>query len=263
MVSVIKKKAKNIKLLRDLYFLMGPFKEFFRFSLFSFISKYIWFFKTYRSFKKDRNPFFTKLEFYPCLFDNTEFTPVEPIYFFQDAWAARKIFELKPKYLVDVGSYVKTMSIISQFIPVIMVDIRPIKLNLKGLNFVEGSILDLPFKDEEIEIISSLCVVEHIGLGRYGDELDAFGSEKAIKELKRVVKVGGWILFSVHVDKENKIYFNAHRAFTRNYILELFEDCCELYEEKYIYGNNLEEKYDPEKGFGTGLYLFRKVRPCS
>ncbi|MFT6127438.1 MAG: hypothetical protein ACJAVA_001928 [Flavobacteriaceae bacterium] len=26
------------------------------------------------------------------------------------------------------------------------------------------------------------------------------------------------------LDYENKIYFNAHRAFTREYVLELFDD---------------------------------------
>lgn len=87
------------------------------------------------------------------------------------------------------------------------------------LFFKKGSILELPFEDNSIQTLSSLCVVEHIGLGRYGDPVDSFGSEKAIKELKRVLQVGGIILFSVPVDNENKIYFNAHRAFAREYIL--------------------------------------------
>ena len=32
-------------------------------------------------------------------------------------------------------------------------------------------------------------VVEHIGLGRYGDHLDADGSVKAINEIKRVLNI--------------------------------------------------------------------------
>ena len=94
-------------------------------------------------------------------------------------------------------------------------------------------------------------------MGRYGDPLDPFGSEKAIKELKRVLKVGGVVLFSVPVDKENKIYFNAHRAFTREYILELFEGF-EVLDEKYHYGSKMYDNYDEAKGFGTGLYMFKK-----
>lgn len=59
------------------------------------------------------------------------------------------------------------------------------------------------------------------------------------------------------VDDDNRIYFNAHRAFTREYILELFNDM-ELIEEKYIYQRELYNMYDKTKGFGTGLFYFRK-----
>jgi SAM-dependent methyltransferase len=138
-----------------------------------------------------------------------------------------------------------------------MIDIRPIELELPNLSFKEGSILELPLEDSSVETLSSLCVVEHIGLGRYGDPIDAFGSEKAINELRRVLKTGGILLFSIPVDKENKIYFNAHRAFTREYILELFEGF-EVLDEKYHYGTKMYNSYDAKKGFGTGLYKLRK-----
>ncbi|MHA3098251.1 DUF268 domain-containing protein [Acinetobacter brisouii] len=187
-----------------------------------------------------------------------KYTPLEPTYFFQDSWAAKHIFILKPKHHYDVGSSVKTMGILSQFTPITLIDIRPIELELPNLYFKKGSILSLPFKDNSLDTISSLCVVEHIGLGRYGDEIDAYGSEKAIKELKRVLKIGGVILFSVPVDDDNKIYFNAHRAFTRSYILELFCDF-EVLDEKYHYGKDLCGEYDKLKGFGTGLYMLRKL----
>lgn len=128
---------------------------------------------------------------------------------------------------------------------------------MPNLHFQKGSILDLPFEDNSIDSLSSLCVVEHIGLGRYGDPVDSFGSEKAIAELKRVLRVGGVLLFSVPVDNVNRVYFNAHRAFTRDYILELFEDFS-IVDEKYHYGTKLYDSYDTEKGFGTGLYMMKK-----
>ena len=207
----------------------------------------------------EKNTKFQTTRWTPCLHDNLSYTPLEPTYFFQDSWAAKHIFELKPKHHYDIGSSAQTMGILSQFVPVTMVDIRPIELELDDLSFIEGSILDLPFKENSLETLSSLCVVEHIGLGRYGDPVDQFGSEKAIKELKRVLQVGGVILFSVPVDRENKIYFNAHRAFTRDYILELF-DGFELLDEKYQYEKILFDKYDANKGFGTGLYMLRKEK---
>jgi ubiquinone/menaquinone biosynthesis C-methylase UbiE len=149
------------------------------------------------------------------------------------------------------------VGIISQFAPTVMVDIRPLGIKLPGLSFIEGDITKLPFKDGEIESLSSICVIEHIGLGRYGDPLDQFGTEKAARELSRVLAPGGSLYISVPIDAENKTYFNAHRAFTRNYILSLFEGL-KLKEEKYIYGNDLFDSYDPNKGFGTGLYHLAK-----
>jgi SAM-dependent methyltransferase len=196
-------------------------------------------------------------DIHPCLSDKTATTPIEPTYFLQDAWAAGRVFRIRPKHHYDIGSSVKTLGIISQFVPTTMVDIRPVEIQLDDFHFLAGSILALPFKDASIESLSSLCVVEHVGLGRYGDKLDPWGSEKAIAELKRVLKTGGHLLVSVPVDTVSRIYFNAHRAFTRAHVLELFKDLT-LMEEKYIYGSALYERYETSKGFGTGLFHFVK-----
>ena len=257
---MLKQKLKNNKLIRDIYFLLQGTKDFFTFKPILLIKQYSWFLGQFKIFKQmEENSKFKRIEWFPCLHDKLSHTPLEPTYFFQDSWAAKQIFNLKPKHHYDVGSSAKTIGILSQFVPITMIDIRPIELELDNLFFKKGSILELPFKDNSIETLSSLCVVEHIGLGRYGDPIDPFGSEKAIVELKRILKVGGIILFSVPVDIENKIYFNAHRAFTREYILELF-DGFSLIEEKYQYGTKLFDSYDPYKGFGTGLYMLRKEK---
>ena len=254
----MKNKLKRNIIVRNIYFLFLEIKDFFRFQPITLIKQYLWFMKQLKSLKAmKKNKKFEKLEYYPCLFDNLKYTPIEPTYFFQDSWAAKKIFELKPDHHYDIGSSVKTVGILSQFVPITMVDIRPVNIKLDNLNFIKGDIMKLPFKDNSIESLSSLCVVEHIGLGRYGDRLDSYGSERAIEEIKRVLKIGGVLLFSVPVDNENKIYFNAHRAFTKDYILELF-DGFHLVEEKYIYGTKMFNNYDPTKGFGTGLYMFKK-----
>lgn len=218
------------------------------------------FFRSYQRYQNlPENKYFSleTANLYPRLFDDTEGTSVDPVYFYQDAWCAKKIFEAKPAYHTDIASHLPTIGIISQFVPTTMVDIRPPAVTLPQLSFVKGSILALPFRDGEISSLSSICVIEHIGLGRYGDHLDQFGSEKAARELARVLAPDGNLYISVPVDSENKVYFNAHRAFTRDYILELFKSLS-LIEEKYIYGNNLSDSYDATKGFGTGLYHFKK-----
>jgi len=257
---MIRKILKKNKSIRELYFFSLGMNSFFNFQPVLLIKQYVWFLKQFKHFRGMKaNHACQKVKWFPCLSDNLSHTPLDATYFFQDTWAASKIFKLKPERHVDVGSSAMTMGILSQFVPVTMIDIRPIELEIDGLSFQKGSILALPFDDEVVETISSLCVVEHIGLGRYGDSIDPFGSEKAIVELKRVLKIGGVILFSVPVDSENKIYFNAHRAFTRDYILELFSDF-KILDEKYHYGTSMYDEYDNNKGFGTGLFMLKKEK---
>ena len=56
-------------------------------------------------------------------------------------------------------------------------------------------------------------VVEHIGLGRYGDPVDYDGDLKAIAELQRVLAPGGNLFFVVPVGQP-RIMFNAHRVYS-------------------------------------------------
>jgi hypothetical protein len=261
-LNKLKKYLRHFKFIRTAHQLVAPLGHFFAFRPIHLIKSYLLFFKEYKLLKKMIRPdhgVYSWL-FYPCLFDKTLQTPVDATYFYQDTWAAKKIFEIKPRHHFDIGSSVKTVGIISQFVPTTMIDIRPFNLDLENLSFQKGSILELPFPDKSVESLSSLCVVEHIGLGRYGDPLDFWGSEKAIAEIKRVLKPGGICLLSVPIDQDNIIYFNAHRAFTRDYFLSLFTEDLELMEERYIYGTELLHDYIPERGFGTGLYMLRKER---
>lgn len=219
--------------------------------------RYLYDITTLVGLERNHNFTLSPKHLYPCLRDWTAETPLEPTYFYQDSWAAGKIFKLHPEHHYDVGSSAMTVGIISQFVSTTMIDIRPIDLELPNLNFCKGSILALPFSDGSIESLSSLCVVEHIGLGRYGDSVDPWGSEKAIRELKRVLKPGGDLFISLPIDGECRVYFNAHRAFTREYVIELLNGC-ELVEEKYIYGTTLCGNYEGVRGFGTGLFHVRK-----
>jgi SAM-dependent methyltransferase len=193
---------------------------------------------------------------YPCIYDKTTFTPMEPIYFYQDTWAFERILQQKPLFHIDIGSQHTFVAFLSKVIPLMMVDIRPLDLPLDTLTFKEGSILDLPFESNSIESLSSLCVVEHIGLGRYGDPLDPDGTEKAVTELKRVLKPDGNLYISLPLDDESKVYFNAHRAFSEKYLFDLFRPL-KILDKKYIYGSQFLDQ--PGRGFGIGLYHLRKT----
>ncbi|MBR8827040.1 MAG: DUF268 domain-containing protein [Gomphosphaeria aponina SAG 52.96 = DSM 107014] len=218
------------------------------------------FWESYGSYKSmaldDEQPLLKNL--YPCLGDDTAETVIEPTYFYQDCWAFEKIVNNRPQNHVDIGSHHKFVALLSKVVPVTMVDIRPLSLPLETLNFKKGSILELPFEDNSVESISSLCVVEHIGLGRYGDPLDPYGSEKAINELKRVLKPGGHLYFSVPVlGNKNITFFNAHRSFSETYIKTIFAEC-NILEKKYIYGRTYTNQEQNDK-FGIGLYQIQKL----
>ena len=191
---------------------------------------------------------------YPCLGDDTAETAIEPTYFYQDAWAFDRIVVQRPAWHVDAGSHHKYVALLSKVLPVTMVDIRPLSVPMESIKFRRGSILELPFDDASMPSVSSLCVVEHIGLGRYGDPLDISGTEKSIAELKRVVHAGGDLYISLPLDDKNRVYFNAHRAFTEEYVLDLIQPF-EVVQNRYIY--NGEFGNERRSGFGVGCYHLR------
>ncbi|MFL5825661.1 MAG: FkbM family methyltransferase [Thermoleophilaceae bacterium] len=146
----------------------------------------------------------------PQLSDYTDTTPYDGHYFFQDIWAARRVAELHPARHVDVGSRVDYVGFLTAITDVVFVDIRPLDVELDNFTSVAGSALEMPFEDQSVESLSCLHVIEHIGLGRYGDPLDPDGLRKALREFQRVVAPGGQLLVSTPVGRR-RTCFNAHR----------------------------------------------------
>ena len=107
-------------------------------------------------------------------------------------------------------------------------------------------------------------VIEHIGLGRYGDKLDYDGDLYAIRELKRVIKSGGNLLIAVPVGQP-KIRFNAHRIYSYDQIISYFEEL-KLKEFTLIPDNanetgmiiNAEKNLADAQDYGCGCFWFQK-----
>ena len=158
---------------------------------------------------------------YPCLCDNTGSTGFDRHYIYHPAWAARILALNKPESHVDISSTLHFCSIVSAFIPTKFYDYRPANLELGNLSSEAADLLALPFADAALPSLSCMHVVEHIGLGRYGDNLDPDGDLKAISELKRVLAVEGSLLFVVPVGQP-VIMFNAHRIYSYDQILSYF-----------------------------------------
>jgi SAM-dependent methyltransferase len=160
---------------------------------------------------------------FPILGDRYEEAGALGHYFHQDLWAARKIFAKRPKSHVDIGSRIDGfVAHLLAFMPVTVVDVRPLTSEVQGLSFVQEDAAALrTFADESIESLSSLHAVEHFGLGRYGDPVDPSAPSRMMRTLSRVLKPGGRLYFSVPVGRE-RLEFNAHRVFAPRSVMEAF-----------------------------------------
>lgn len=155
------------------------------------------------------------------LFDSTTTTQFDPHYVYHPAWAARILAANKPTKHIDIASILAFPTIVSAFIPVEYYDFRPANLRLSGLTSSPGTLLALPFLNNSVESISCMHTVEHVGLGRYGDEVDYDADLKAMRELVRVLAPGGTLLFVAPVGKP-RIQFNAHRIYSHEQIVAGF-----------------------------------------
>ena len=197
----------------------------------------------------------------PSLFDDLVKTPFDPHYFYQDIWAFKKIIELGFDSHVDVGSKVYFVGFLTAIKKVKFIDIRPLITNLDNLKSIKGSILSIPFEDNSVNSISCLHVAEHIGLGRYGDNLDPLGTKKAAKELTRVLAKEGNLFFSLPIGKP-RINFNSHRIHSSDQILEYFSEL-ELIELSGVddsgkYTQNINKNKLDSCNYGCGFFHFTK-----
>lgn len=140
-------------------------------------------------------------------------------YFRQDLWAARRVYHARPALHVDVGSRIDGfVAHVLSFMPVTVVDIRPLSSDIEGLTFRQGDMCRLAFASDSIPSISSLHAIEHVGLGRYGDPIDPDGCFTAMRELGRVVAPGGRLYLGTPIGKE-RLAFNSERIFDPRTIL--------------------------------------------
>jgi hypothetical protein len=215
----------------------------------------------FRFSRMNHAPVIKFIDIHPCLADWTSHTPFDAHYFYQGAWLARKIAKTKPGHHIDIASSVLTVSVISAFVDTTFIDYRPLKSKLLGLNSIAGDILHLSFDNESVKSLSCLHVIEHIGLGRYGDPLDPMGSIKAAKELERVVANEGDFYLSVPVGRE-RICFNAHRVFSPETIISMFPQL-QLVDFSYVddigaFHENVLLNVASGLDYGCGLFHFKK-----
>ncbi len=227
------------------------------------------FFSDYCKFKKSAagkdKRFTIKLsDFIPILGEDTVNTDFDRHYIYHPAWATRIVTKIKPEFHVDISSALTFVTMLSATVPVRFYDYRPAKVKLDNLFCGQAELHKLPFADNEIKSLSCMHVVEHVGLGRYGDDIDPLGDLQAMSELKRVLAPGGDLLFVVPIGQP-KIMFNAHRVYGYDQIIDGFEGLT-LHEFALIPRSddgdlliNPDRKIIESQDYGCGCFWFKKV----
>ncbi len=199
-----------------------------------------------------------------ALYDDNDAAGIQdPHYFYQDLWAARRVFRAGPTRHVDIGSRLDGfVAHLLAFMPVEVVDIRPLASTVDGLTFRQADATNLEgFEDNSVESLSSLHAVEHFGLGRYGDPVYPEAWRKALGSMARVLEPQGHLYLSVPVGRE-RVVFNAHRVFDPVSIVNAL-DGLELKSFALVDDQGrFHEQADPEAArsleYGCGLFEFEK-----
>jgi SAM-dependent methyltransferase len=206
----------------------------------------------------------------PCLTDRSDCNGVASgHYFHQDLFVARQIYQRQPSLHVDVGSRVDGfVAHVAVFRPIEVLDIRPQESHIPNITFKQADITSDTFELESYcDSLSCLHAIEHFGLGRYGDPIDARGHQRGLANMHRCLKPGGLLYLSTPIGPQ-RIEFNAHRVFSIRYLLEWLEPLFELQAFSYVDdAGNLHphcalspELIDSNCGcrYGCGIFELRK-----
>lgn len=198
----------------------------------------------------------------PMLKDDTPGYFVDPHYAVMGLESFRQIIRQSPEKHTDIGGDIDFLMYLSEFVPVEHIDLRTPGIGLPRINYIKGDALNLPLEDESVESLSCLSVAEHIGLGRYGDEIDPNGFKKCCAELVRVLRKGGLLYFAVPCGIP-KTVFNAHRVLSFKEVVEALDGL----EIANVCGMSSEGEFNPsmDEGFlkndPFGCALFVMVKP--
>jgi SAM-dependent methyltransferase len=158
---------------------------------------------------------------------------------FECEFAARHLQRVNPGSVLDIGSYrIFVIGMLSGY-KVTTLDVRPRVSSLSNESIVTSDAKRLDIPSDSFDMVTSLCTLEHFGLGRYGDEFDFTADKKAFSEMIRVLKPGGTLMFSTTITRSKpSIAFNAHRI----YDYAIIRSFCEPLEcvEEGFYSNAME-----------------------
>lgn len=184
-------------------------------------------FKDFLKFKK-LFPKNIKVVFMPSIHDKFEQSgSIDNEYFWQDLICSQHIYKRFEKHkhtLYDVGSRIDGfVSSVSSFTVCNVFDIREQQSEYENINFIKLDITeDLPIDlYKSAETLSCLHTLEHIGLGRYGDDIDPNSWKKALKNMSLIIsdKENSEFILST-LCGEPVYYYNSHKIFELQELLD-------------------------------------------
>jgi hypothetical protein len=179
------------------------------------------------------------IRFYPCLHERyAEAGDTKSEYFWQDLIVAQWIHQANPDRHVDVGSRTDGfIAHVASFREIEVFDVRPITTEIPGVTFRHANLMDPTFistlqyenaadgvgREGYCDSLSCLHVLEHFGLGRYGDPIDPQGYQKGFANLASLLCPQARFYLSSPIGRE-RVEFNANWVFDPSTILSLAID---------------------------------------
>lgn len=180
------------------------------------------------------------LKFFPILFDKYDQSGnAHGQYFYQDLFVANQIFQNNPQRHIDIGSRIDGfVAHVASFRKIDVFDIRPLSNHLQNINFIQADLMN-PQESmyNSTDSLSCLHTIEHFGLGRYSDPIDVNGHIKGLENMYKILKKDGVFYFSTPIGPK-RVEFNAHRVFSIQYLLDLFQEKYEIMSFSYIDDKN-------------------------
>lgn len=147
------------------------------------------------------------------------------------------------------------------------IDNRPYFENLpKTIKFLQCDISKSPFLDNFFDCIILVSVIEHVGLGSYGDPVYGDGDFKTMGELRRILKLDGMLFVTTIIGNKYIITPNGNeRIYDQKRLSKLFENSFIIKKEEYyifrkkwILVNKIEAFQESVQRFGLACLQLRK-----
>jgi len=218
-----------------------------------------------------------KINLMPCLHDRYEESGnTNSEYFWQDLLVAQWIYAAKPQRHVDIGSRIDGfVAHVASYREIEVFDVRPINAHVPGVVFKKANLM-LPLTLPSVgdggycDSLSCLHAIEHFGLGRYGDPVDADGHKHGIVNMARLLKPCGRLYISTPIGQE-RVEFNANRVFNpRTIIISAESAGLKLHSLTVISTSGAVHEVHPhedilnelaQKNYNLGIFVFIKSNP--